>query len=251
MSNILEIKNLKAEIEGKEILKGVDLEIPAGEIHAIMGPNGSGKSTLSNVIMGHPSYKVTEGSIRFKGQEILEMPTDERARLGIFLGFQYPHAIPGVSVTNFLRNVLKNNRGGKDVPIREFRTELTDAMNSLEMDSSFAKRYVNDGFSGGEKKRHEILQMNLLKPGLAILDEIDSGLDIDALRIIAQNIEKQKSADRSMLIITHYKRILDYLSLDKVHVFAQGKILTSGAADLAEKLEAEGYDWIIKEQVQA
>ncbi|MBU45338.1 MAG: Fe-S cluster assembly ATPase SufC [Spirochaetaceae bacterium] len=245
MSAILEIKDLHVEVDDTEILKGVDLTIPAGEIHAIMGPNGSGKSTLSNTIMGHPNYKVTGGDILFKGVSILEWSTDERARRGLFLCFQYPTAIPGVTVTNFLRNVLKNVRG-KDVPVREFRTEVKQAMDDLKMDSNFMGRYVNDGFSGGEKKRNEILQMSLMKPGLAILDEVDSGLDIDALRIIAESIEKQNSPERSMLVITHYQRILNYLSLDKVHIFMDGKVQTSGGPELAEKLEQQGYDWVGK-----
>ncbi|MEQ8351269.1 MAG: Fe-S cluster assembly ATPase SufC [Leptospiraceae bacterium] len=245
MTAIIEIKDLHVEVEETEILKGVNLSIPAGEIHAIMGPNGSGKSTLSNAIMGHPNYKITGGDILFKGESILGWSTDERARKGLFLCFQYPTAIPGVTVTNFLRNVLKNVRG-KDVPVREFRTEVKQAMEELQMDSNFMGRYVNDGFSGGEKKRNEILQMSLMKPGLAILDEVDSGLDIDALRIIAQNIEKQNNQDRSMLVITHYQRILNYLSLDKVHIFLDGRVQTSGGPELAERLEKEGYDWVSK-----
>lgn len=245
MSALLEIKDLHVEVEDTEILKGVDLTIPAGEIHAIMGPNGSGKSTLSNAIMGHPNYRITGGDILFKGESILDWPTDERARRGLFLCFQYPTAIPGVTVTNFLRNVLKNVRG-KDVPIREFRAEVKEAMQNLQMDANFMGRYVNDGFSGGEKKRNEILQMGLMKPGLAILDEVDSGLDIDALRIIAENIQQQKNADRSMLVITHYQRILNYLSLDKVHIFLDGKVQTSGGPELAEKLEQQGYDWVAR-----
>ncbi|MCB1137714.1 MAG: Fe-S cluster assembly ATPase SufC [Leptospiraceae bacterium] len=245
MSTILEIKDLHVTVEDTEILKGVNLSIPAGEIHAIMGPNGSGKSTLSNAIMGHPNYKITGGDILFKGESILGWSTDERARKGLFLCFQYPTAIPGVTVTNFLRNVLKNVRG-KDVPVREFRAEVKEAMEKLQMDQNFMARYVNDGFSGGEKKRNEILQMSLMKPGLAILDEVDSGLDIDALRIIAENIQSQSNADRSMLVITHYQRILNYLSLDRVHIFMDGRVQTSGGPELAEKLEQEGYDWVGK-----
>ena len=245
MSTILEIKDLHVTVEDTEILKGVNLSIPAGEIHAIMGPNGSGKSTLSNAIMGHPNYKITGGDILFKGESILGWSTDERARKGLFLCFQYPTAIPGVTVTNFLRNVLKNVRG-KDVPVREFRAEVKEAKEKLQMDQNFMARYVNDGFSGGEKKRNEILQMSLMKPGLAILDEVDSGLDIDALRIIAENIQSQSNADRSMLVITHYQRILNYLSLDRVHIFMDGRVQTSGGPELAEKLEQEGYDWVGK-----
>lgn len=243
MTAMLEIQNLKAEIEGTPILNGVNLIIPAGEVHAIMGPNGSGKSTLSKVILGHPDYKVTGGDILFKGDSIINLPTDERARRGVFLSFQHPVEIPGITVTNLLRNVLKNVRQA-EIPIRQFRTELKEAMGGLQMDQSFAARYVNDGFSGGEKKRNEILQMILMKPGLAILDEIDSGLDIDALRIIAENIEKERAADRSMLLITHYKRLLDYLTIDSIHVFKNGQIIRSGGPELAERLEQEGYDQI-------
>lgn len=243
---LMEIKDLRVKIEDKEIIKGLNLQIPAGEIHAIMGPNGSGKSTLSYTIMGHPKYEVTSGDILFEGKSVLGTPTDERARAGLFLSFQYPTAIPGVTVTNFLRNVLKNVRGA-DVPVKEFRNELKSSMATLQMDNAFAARYVNDGFSGGEKKRNEILQMAMMKPKMAILDEIDSGLDIDALRIIAEGLEALRDPERSMLIITHYQRILNYLSLDRVHVFMDGRIIKSGGRDLAEKLEAEGYDWVAQE----
>ncbi len=243
---LLEIKDLRVKIEDKEIIKGLNLAIPAGEIHAIMGPNGSGKSTLSYTIMGHPKYEVTSGDILFEGKSVLGMPTDERARAGLFLSFQYPTAIPGVTVTNFLRNVLKNVRGA-DVPVKEFRNEMKSSMATLQMDNAFAARYVNDGFSGGEKKRNEILQMAMIKPKMAILDEIDSGLDIDALRIIAEGLEAVRDPGRSMLIITHYQRILNYLSLDRVHVFMDGRIIKSGGRDLAERLEAEGYDWVAQE----
>ena len=246
MTAMIEIKDLHVSIEGKEIVKGMNLSIPKGEIHAIMGPNGSGKSTLSYTILGHPKYEVTQGDILLDGQSVLGMPTDERARAGLFLSLQYPTSIPGVTQTNFLRNVLKNVRGA-DVPVKEFRKELKDAMGALQMDNSFMSRYVNDGFSGGEKKRNEILQMSLMKPKMAILDEIDSGLDIDALRIIAEGIEAMRAADRSMLIITHYQRILNYLTLDRVHIFMGGRILKSGGRELAEKLEAEGYDWVAGE----
>ena len=246
MSMMLEIKDLHVSVEGKEIVKGLNLQIPKGEIHAIMGPNGSGKSTLSYTILGHPKYEVTGGDILIEGRSVLDMPTDERARAGLFLSLQYPTSIPGVTQTNFLRNVLKNIRG-QDVPVKDFRKELKDAMGTLQMDNAFMARYVNDGFSGGEKKRNEILQMSLIKPKMAILDEIDSGLDIDALRIIAGGIESLRSEERSMLIITHYQRILNYLSLDQVHIFIDGRILKSGGRELAEKLEAEGYDWVARE----
>ena len=250
MNAILEIKDLHANVEGKEILKGVNLTIPRGEIHAIMGPNGSGKSTLSYTLMGHPKYQITGGDILLDGKSILDASTDERARRGIFLCFQYPTAIPGVTVTNFLKTVLKNVRG-EDIPVKQFRKELKEGMEYLQMKEDFARRYVNDGFSGGEKKRHEILQMALMKPKLAVLDEVDSGLDIDALRIIAGGIEGLRSEDRSMLVITHYQRILDYLTLDRVHVFMDGKIQTSGGKELVEKLEKEGYDWVMKEESRA
>ncbi len=243
MSAILEIKDLHVEVEGKPILKGVDLAIPRGEIHAIMGPNGSGKSTLSNVIMGHPHYKVTRGDILLDGESIMGMTTDERARKGIFLSFQSPVAIPGVTVNNFLRNMLQNIRG-EEINFKAFRSELKGAMESLEMREDFARRYVNDGFSGGERKRNEILQMSLMQPKFAILDEIDSGLDIDALRIIATNIDKQKNENRSMLVITHYQRLLNYLTLDRVHVYMDGRVVTSGGNELVERLESEGYDWV-------
>lgn len=243
MSAMLEIEDLHVSVQDKEILKGVSVTVPAGEVHAIMGPNGSGKSTLSNAIMGHPNYKVTKGDIRLAGKSILGMPADERARAGVFLSFQYPTSIPGVTVLNFLRTVLKNIRGA-DVPVKQFRAELKTAMEKLEMDQSFIARYVNEGFSGGEKKRHEILQMMLMQPRMAILDETDSGLDIDALRIIATGIETMRSAERSILLITHYQRILDYLTLDKVHVFMDGRVLMSGGRELAERLEKDGYDWV-------
>lgn len=243
MSALLEIKDLHVTVNGKEILKGVNLEIPKGEIHALMGPNGSGKSTLSNVIMGHPNYVLTRGDILLNGESIIKLPTDERARRGIFMSFQSPVAIPGVTVHNFLRNMLQNIRGG-EINFKEFRNELKEAMDTLEMREDFARRYVNDGFSGGERKRNEILQMTLMKPIFAILDEIDSGLDIDALRIIATNIEKQKTPERSMLVITHYQRLLSYLTVDKVHVYMDGKVIMAGGKELVDRLEAEGYDWL-------
>jgi len=244
MTPVIEIQDLHVSVEGKEILKGVNLSIPKGEIHAIMGPNGSGKSTLSYTLMGHPHYEVTSGEILLDGKSLLGMTTDERARAGLFLCFQYPTEIPGVTVTNFLKTVLKNVRG-KELSVKEFRSELKEGMEYLKMREDFARRYVNDGFSGGEKKRHEILQMALMKPKLAILDEVDSGLDIDALRIIAEGIEGLRSSDRSMMVITHYQRILEYLTLDRVHIFMDGKIQMSGDRELVARLEAEGYDWVL------
>ncbi|BDA79073.1 ABC transporter ATP-binding protein [Leptospira kobayashii] len=247
MSFILEIRDLRAAVGDKEILKGVNLNIGPGQVHAIMGPNGSGKSTLSNIILGHPKYRILSGDILFKGQSILSMPTDERARLGIFLSFQYPTALPGVSIGNFLKSILKAHRG-KDIPVREFKSELKSAMSLLEVPDSFIARYVNDGFSGGEKKRAEILQMSLLKPTLAILDETDSGLDIDALRIVSEGIMANRSSERSVLLITHYQRMLNYVIPDFVHVFADGRILETGGKELSLKLEEKGYDWILERE---
>ncbi len=246
MSALLEIKELHVTVAGNEILKGVNLTLPVGEVHAIMGPNGSGKSTLSYAIMGHPSYEVTAGDILLQGESLLELPTDERARRGLFLSFQYPTPIPGVTVSNFMRNVLKNLRG-EELPVKQFRNELKDAMGSLQISPDLISRYVNDGFSGGEKKRNEILQMQLIKPRMIILDEIDSGLDIDAMKVIAATIEAQRANDRSLMIITHYQRLLSHLSVDRVHVFLEGRICKSGGPELAEQLEAEGYEWVDRE----
>ncbi len=243
---LIEIKDLHAEVDGKEILKGVNLTIKRGEVHAIMGPNGSGKSTLSNVMMGHPKYKVTKGEIRFKGEDLLTLSVDERARKGLFLGFQYPVSIPGVPVSKFLRMSLKAVRGA-DVPILEFRKAFKEKMELLGISDSFSGRYINEGFSGGEKKRHEILQLALLEPAMAILDETDSGLDIDALRVVASGIEKTRSADRGILLITHYQRILNYVQPDFIHVLASGRIIKSGGKELATDLESKGYDWVLKE----
>lgn len=245
---LLKIENLHAEVDGKEILKGVDLTINPGEVHALMGRNGSGKSTLSYAIMGHPSYKVTKGRILFEGKEIQELATDVRARLGISLGFQYPVAIPGVSVSNFLRATVKAVRG-QEVPIKEFRKELTAAMEKLGVPKEFLSRYVNDGFSGGEKKRLEILQMSMLKPKLTVLDETDSGLDIDALKTVSSGINSLATAETGILLITHYQRILNYVQPDFVHVFQDGRIVTSGGAELSKKLEEHGYDWVTQEQL--
>lgn len=245
----LEIKNLHVNIEGKEILKGINLVVNTGEIHAIMGPNGTGKSTLAYVLMGHPNYEVTEGEVLFKGVNILELDPDERSHLGLFLAFQYPIAIPGVTVANFLRTALNAQRKAKNpedkgVPIPEFRKLLKEKMDLLKMEHSFAGRYLNEGFSGGEKKRAEILQMATLNPEIAILDETDSGLDIDALRIVSDGVNALRGPDFGALIITHYQRILNYIKPDFVHVMMDGRIVESGDADLALHLEEHGYDWI-------
>lgn len=245
----LVIRNLHVNIEGKEILKGLDFTLPKGEIHAIMGPNGTGKSTLAYTLMGHPSYEVTEGEIIFKDVNILELEPNERSILGIFLAFQYPVAIPGVTVANFIRSAVNSRRKAvnsddKGVPLLEFRKEVKQKMELLQMDPSFAGRYLNDGFSGGEKKRAEILQMAMLKPEIAILDETDSGLDIDALRIVADGVNTLRGPDLGVVIITHYQRILNYIKPDYVHVMMDGKIVESGGSDLALHLEEHGYDWI-------
>ena len=246
MDKLIEVKDLHVEVEEKEILKGLSLDIQEGAVHALMGPNGSGKSTLSNTLMGHPKYHVTGGTIHFKGEEITQLKADERARKGLFLAFQYPTAIPGVSVTNFLRMVLKSIRGN-EIPVKDFRKELKEKMELLEMKDSFAGRYVNDGFSGGEKKRLEILQMALIQPVCAILDETDSGLDIDALKIVADGINFLRSAKKGMLVITHYQRLLNYVQPDFVHVMVGGRIVKSGGKELALELESKGYEWIEKE----
>jgi len=238
---LLEIKGLHVSIEGKEILKGVDLTLEKGQVHAFMGPNGSGKSTLSNVLMGHPNYQVTRGQILYNGTDLSKSTTDERARMGIFLAFQYPIAIPGVSVANFLREAMKA-KFKDQVPVKEFRKRIKDQMNHLGMDDSFATRYVNEGFSGGEKKRLEILQMAVLKPQLGILDETDSGLDIDALKVVANGINSLRGPDAGFLLITHYQRILNYVQPDVVHVFIDGKVVRSGGKELALELEKSGYE---------
>jgi len=241
MTDLLVIDDLHATAEGVEILKGVSLTVNRGEIHALMGPNGSGKSTLANVLMGHPDYKITAGSIRFEGEDITELTPDKRGRLGMFLAFQYPEEIPGVSVVNFLRAAL-SNRTGTEYTVLELRLKVTDSMKELGMDTGFADRYLNEGFSGGERKRNEVLQMAVLEPVLAILDETDSGLDIDALKIVAEGVEQLSGPDRGFLIITHYQRMLDYITPDIVHVFVDGRVVESGEADLARRIEDEGYE---------
>jgi Fe-S cluster assembly ATP-binding protein len=245
----LEIKNLHVNIEGKEILKGLSLTINQGEVHAIMGPNGTGKSTLAYTLMGHPNYTVTEGEVIFKGQNVLELEPDERSRAGIFLAFQYPVAIPGVTVANFLRSALNARRRAvnpedKGMPIPEFRKMLKEKMDILKMDHNFAGRYLNDGFSGGEKKRAEILQMATLKPEIAILDETDSGLDIDALRIVSEGVNALSGPELGVLVITHYQRLLNYIKPNFVHIMLDGRIVESGGPDLALHLEEQGYDWV-------
>jgi Fe-S cluster assembly ATP-binding protein len=246
---LLELKNLHVSLEdGTEIVKGVDLAVEANQVHAVMGPNGSGKSTLAYALMGHPGYEVTEGSIVFDGEDITELGPDERAQRGVFLAFQYPHTIPGVSVTSFLRSAINSVRraraGGQDdpIPIPEFRTQLLGAMTDLKIPRELAQRYVNDGFSGGERKRIEVLQMAMLNPRLAVLDETDTGLDIDALKIVAQGVSSLVGPEMGALLITHYQRILGYIEPDFVHVFVGGRIVEEGGPELAHRLEAEGYE---------
>jgi Fe-S cluster assembly ATP-binding protein len=250
---LLKLENLHVALEdGTEIVKGVDLEVGVDEVHAVMGPNGSGKSTLSYAIMGHPAYEITEGRILLDGDDVTELGADERAQRGLFLAFQYPHAIPGVTVTSFMRSAInavrKARNGGVDnpIPIPEFRTELLSQMDRLKVSRELASRYINDGFSGGEKKRVEILQMAMLKPRMAVLDETDSGLDIDALRVVAGGVKELVGSEMGALVITHYQRILDYITPDHVHVFVDGRIVESGGPELAKQLEAEGYDPFIK-----
>ena len=245
----LEIQNLHVTVEGKEILRGVDLKVDRGEVHALMGPNGSGKSTLANALMGNPAYTVDGGHAWLKGQDILELDTDERARLGLFLAFQYPTEIPGVRVEDFLRLAYNSTHGTDLTPI-EFRMQLWDTLGDLQMDASFAKRYVNEGFSGGEKKRNEIVQMAILQPTIAVLDETDSGLDIDALRIVADGVNKllEREGDKmGVLVITHYQRLLNYIKPDFVHVLARGRIIKEGGPELALELEEKGYGPMLAE----
>jgi len=250
---MLKIKNLHASVEDKSILKGINLEVKAGEVHAIMGPNGSGKSTLAAVIAGKDEYEATEGSIIFDGENIDELAAEERAHKGMFLSFQYPVEIPGVSVTNFIKtaiNETRKARGLEDMPAKDMLKLLREKSELLEIDRKFLSRSLNQGFSGGEKKRNEIFQMAMLEPKLAILDETDSGLDIDALRIVANGVNKLKNKDNAVIVITHYQRLLDYIVPDFVHVLHNGKIVKSGTKDLAHELEEKGYDWI-KEEVNA
>ena len=253
---LLEIKNLHVALEdGTEIVKGVDLSVDPNEVHAIMGPNGSGKSTLAYALMGHPGYEITEGEILFGGEDLVEMGPDERAQKGLFLAFQYPHAIPGVTVTSFLRSAINSIRkaraGGEDdpIPVPQFRKDVLAAMDQLKVPRELAQRYINDGFSGGEKKRVEILQMAMLKPRIAVLDETDSGLDIDALKIVASGVKSLVSPEMGAIVITHYQRILNYIKPDYVHVFVGGGIVEEGGPELAHKLEAEGYEAFMPEPV--
>ncbi|SHI85237.1 Fe-S cluster assembly ATPase SufC [Flavobacterium haoranii] len=244
---MLTIKNLHASVEDKEILKGINLEVKAGEVHAIMGPNGAGKSTLSSIIAGNENYEVTEGEIILDGEDIAELAPEERAHAGVFLSFQYPVEIPGVSVTNFIKTAINESRkakGQEEMPANEMLKKIREKSELLEMDKKFLSRSLNEGFSGGEKKRNEIFQMAMLEPKVAILDETDSGLDIDALRIVANGVNKLKSADNAVVVITHYQRLLDYIVPDFVHVLMDGKIVKSGTKELALELEEKGYDWI-------
>ncbi len=250
---MLTIENLHAQVEGKKILKGIDLDIKPGEVHAIMGPNGSGKSTLSSVIAGNEDFETTAGTILLKGEDLTELSPEERAHKGIFLSFQYPVEIPGVSVTNFIKTAINANRkakGQEDMPSNEMLKKIREKAKLLEIDSKFLSRSLNEGFSGGEKKRNEIFQMAMLEPQLAILDETDSGLDIDALKIVANGVNKLRSKDNAIVVITHYQRLLDYIVPDFVHVLYDGKIVKSGTKELAQELEAKGYDWIKQEMVE-
>ncbi|MFB0842551.1 Fe-S cluster assembly ATPase SufC [Paenibacillus oleatilyticus] len=250
MSNVphFTIDGLKATVEGKEILKGLSLTIKGGEVHAIMGPNGTGKSTLASTLMGHPKYEVTEGSVTLNGEDVLEMATDERARAGLFLAMQYPSEITGVTNADFLRSAINARREeGSEISLIKFIRQMEAKMKELEINPEFMHRYLNEGFSGGEKKRNEILQMMMLDPSIVILDEIDSGLDIDALRIVATGVNAMRSEERGFLIITHYQRLLNYITPDYVHVMMQGRIVKSGGPELAQRLENEGYDWVKEE----
>ena len=244
--SLFEFKDIHVEVEGKEVVKGVSLTIGPGEIHAIMGPNGSGKSSLSNALMGHPSYEITKGEAYLDGQDILGMGADERSRAGLYLAFQYPLAIPGVTVANFMRAALQSHRG-KDADMSDFRKLFKAEMKALNIDPSFATRYLNDGFSGGEKKRVEILQMSVLNPKMALLDETDSGLDIDALKVVSEGINRFHSDSNGLLLVTHYQRLLNYVKPHFVHVMMAGKLVKSGGPELALKLEDAGYDWVEEE----
>ena len=247
------VQDLHVSVDGKPILRGLDLEIRRGEVHAIMGPNGSGKSTLANTLMGNPRYRVDRGDIRLNGESILELSVDERSRRGLFLAFQYPTAIPGVSLANFLRTALNARRAGAGqgpVPVKEFRALVKSHMATLRMDDTFATRYINEGFSGGEKKRAEILQMAVLQPQIAVLDETDSGLDIDALKIVAEGVNALRGPALGVLVITHYQRILNYISPDFVHVLVAGRVVRSGGPELARELETRGYDWLRESEAE-
>ncbi len=246
----LEIRNLHVSAEGKQILKGLDLEVSKGEIHALMGPNGSGKSTLANVVMGHPDLEVTEGSIHFKGEEVTEADPEERSRMGLFMAFQYPVAIPGVTVAKYLRmtvNAHREARGEPEIKLKDFRKDTEAAMELVNIPREFSSRYLNDGFSGGEKKRMEVLQLAMLQPQMAILDETDSGLDIDALQVVAEGVNRFAGPEMGALIITHYQRILHMIKPDKVHVMFEGRIVKEGGPELVGELEAKGYGWIADE----
>jgi Fe-S cluster assembly ATP-binding protein len=244
----LKIEDLHVSIDGKEIIKGFNLEINGGEIHAIMGPNGTGKSTLASAIMGHPRYEVTSGKVFIDGEDVLEMEVDERAKAGLFLAMQYPSEVTGVTNADFLRSSINARREeGDEISLMKFIRKMDAKMAELEMDESFSQRYLNEGFSGGEKKRNEILQMMMIEPKFAILDEIDSGLDIDALKLVSNGVNAMRSNDFGCLIITHYQRLLNYITPDHVHVMMQGRIVKSGGAELAQRLEAEGYDWVKEE----
>jgi len=246
---LMSIEDLHVTVEGVEVVKGVSLELKAGEKHAIMGPNGSGKSSMANALAGHPAYTITQGKVTIGGKDLLELDATERSRAGLFLAFQYPMSVPGVTVTNFLRSAIKAHRGDGDDVLRSFRKELKNAFELLEMDEKFVSRYVNDGFSGGEKKRFEILQMAMLKPSVMILDETDSGLDIDALKVVSEGVNKVSSDENAVLLVTHYQRILNYVKPDQVHVMIDGHLALSGGAELAHELEEKGYDWLKAERV--
>jgi len=241
---ILTFNDIHVEVAGKEVVKSVSLTVKAGEKHAIMGPNGSGKSSLANALAGHPDYRITSGQAYLDGRDLLEMDATQRARAGLFLGFQYPMAIPGVTVANFLRTAVKSRNEYQEMALKSFRKELMACFELLNMDKSFATRYVNDGFSGGEKKRLEILQMAMLKPRMAILDETDSGLDIDALKVVAHGIQASARKDGGVILVTHYQRLLNYIKPDKVHVMMKGRMVRSGGPELAYQLEEQGYDWL-------
>ncbi|MBI2141198.1 Fe-S cluster assembly ATPase SufC [Candidatus Woesearchaeota archaeon] len=243
--NELQIKDLRVEVEGKEILKGVSLDVSKGEVVALMGPNGAGKSSLGYALLGHPGYKVTKGQIMFKGEDITKLPTNERARKGLFLSFQYPSEVPGVSTANFLRTAMNSRRDKKNpIAVAEFIKQLKETMKMLKIDESFMHRYINEGFSGGEKKRAEILQMAMLKPEMAILDETDSGLDVDSLKVVADGINKLATPETGILLITHYQRILNYVKPNRVYVMIDGRVATSGGPELAHQIESQGYESI-------